>query len=74
MNHCRRCDGLVPQGVTECPNCRSTKKAWWAAPLAFAGAGLATLTLSACYGAPCAAVSYTHLNLRVEAEEQGLEQ
>jgi len=55
MHRCTRCDGFVPQGITECPNCRSTKKAWWMAPFAFAGAGLATITLSACYGAPCAA-------------------
>jgi hypothetical protein len=55
MHRCTRCDGFVPKGINECPNCRSTKKAWWMAPLAFAGAGLATVTLSACYGAPCVA-------------------
>ncbi|MBK7858662.1 MAG: hypothetical protein IPJ65_08580 [Archangiaceae bacterium] len=54
MFRCTRCDGFVPRQSTACPNCRAAaKKAWWSAPLAFAGAGLATVTLSACYGAPC---------------------
>ena len=53
MLRCTRCDGFVPSGSPECPNCRSVKKAWWAGPLALASAGLATVTLSACYGAPC---------------------
>lgn len=59
MFRCTRCDGFVPKDNIQCPNCRSGKKAWWMAPLAFAGAGLATVTLSACYGAPCAAGSVT---------------
>jgi hypothetical protein len=29
------------------------KKAWWLAPLSLAGAGLASVTLSACYGPGC---------------------
>lgn len=54
MNRCTRCEGFVPPKVTTCPNCRSTKRAWWIAPAAIAGAGLASVTLSACYGVGCA--------------------
>jgi hypothetical protein len=54
MKRCLKCEGFVPPGAMCCPNCNSTKGAWWAAPLAFAGAGLATVTLSACYGPACA--------------------
>lgn len=53
MQQCKRCDGFVPHGVESCPNCRSSRP-WWAIPLAVAGAGLASVTLSACYGPPCA--------------------
>lgn len=52
MHHCNRCHGFVPHGSTNCPNCQSTKK-WWALPLAVLGASAASITLSACYGAPC---------------------
>jgi hypothetical protein len=55
MYRCSRCDGFVPKGEVECPNCRSSRRAWWLAPLAFATAGLATVTLSACYGTACTA-------------------
>jgi hypothetical protein len=55
MYRCSRCNGFVPKSEGECPNCRSTSRAWWLAPVAFATAGFATVTLSACYGAPCAA-------------------
>lgn len=54
MNRCRSCEGFVPQGAESCPNCRSTRRAWWIAPLSLAGAGLASVTLSACYGPGCA--------------------
>ena len=54
MRQCQRWQGFVPEGSSTCPNCSSTRR-WWAVPLAFAGAGLASVTLSACYGPPCAA-------------------
>lgn len=53
MNQCSKCRGLVPEASSECPNCGSGAK-WWKAPLAFAGAGLAMVTFSACYGPACA--------------------
>lgn len=53
MHQCSRCQGFVPDGVESCPNCRSGR-AWWIVPLALAGAGLTTVTLSACYGPGCA--------------------
>jgi hypothetical protein len=56
MHRCARCDGFVPPDAQACPNCRSSKGSWWRAPLALAGAGLATVTLSACYGPGC--ISY----------------
>ncbi len=55
MHRCTHCDGFVPEGISECPNCRSGRKAWWMAPLTVVGGALATVTLSACYGAPCVA-------------------
>lgn len=54
MHRCTRCSGFVPVEADACPNCRSTSRAWWMAPLAIAGAGLASVTLSACYGPACA--------------------
>lgn len=53
MQQCQKCQGLVPDGSSSCPNCTSGTQ-WWKAPLAILGAGFATVTLSACYGAPCA--------------------
>ena len=53
LSRCTRCEGFVPHGASSCPNCRSTRRAWWKAPLALVGAGLATVTLSACYGPAC---------------------
>ncbi len=53
MQQCSRCQSFVPDGATFCPNCRSAR-AWWRVPLVFAGAGLASVTLSACYGPGCA--------------------
>ena len=47
MNVCTRCEGFVPGEAGFCPNCRSTRR-WWV----IAGAGLAAVTLSACYGPP----------------------
>jgi hypothetical protein len=57
MNRCSQCGGFVPPNAKTCPNCRSTWRAWWMAPLAIAGAGVASVTLSACYGVPCAAAA-----------------
>ena len=57
MNLCNRCEGFVPAGSALCPNCHSSKRVWWRVPLAIAGAGMATVTLSACYGPPCVANS-----------------
>ncbi len=54
LQRCSRCDGFVPVDSDGCPNCKSKKAAWWVRPLAFAGAGLASVTLSACYGVGCA--------------------
>lgn len=53
MNQCLRCQGFLPPSVRLCPNCRSTR-AWWALPLTIVGAGIASVTLSACYGTACA--------------------
>lgn len=53
MQQCQKCQGLVPETSSSCPNCRATSR-WWKTPLAMLGAGLATVTLSACYGSPCA--------------------
>ena len=55
MNRCKQCEGVVPAGSLLCPNCHSNNRAWWRLPLTIAGAGFATVTLSACYGSPCAA-------------------
>jgi hypothetical protein len=55
MNQCKRCEGFVPDSTDVCPNCRSSKSTWWRIPLAIAGAGFATVTLSACYGPACTA-------------------
>ncbi len=52
LKSCERCGGFVPAGRDACPNCNSSR-AWWRVPLAIAGAGLATVTLSACYGPAC---------------------
>jgi hypothetical protein len=57
MNACPNCGGLVPWSVSACPHCHP-KSNWTAklrGPLAFLGAGATLLTLSACYGSPCAA-------------------
>jgi len=58
MNQCSRCEGFIPEGKSSCPNC-STRlvprwKTWLGVPLALAGAGATMVTLSACYGIPCA--------------------
>ncbi|MFZ5471503.1 MAG: hypothetical protein ACOZIN_18925 [Myxococcota bacterium] len=53
MNQCRRCGGFVPPNQDACPNCRIPSSRWWLLPLATAGAGFMSLTLAACYGAPC---------------------
>ena len=52
LKSCERCGGFVPAGRDACPNCNSSR-AWWRVPLAIAGAGFATVTLSACYGPAC---------------------
>lgn len=53
MFECQKCQGLVPEGQSRCPNCNAGPR-WWKWPLTVLGAGFATVTLSACYGAPCA--------------------
>jgi hypothetical protein len=52
LKSCERCGGFVPSASESCPNCKSGR-AWWRVPLAIAGAGFATVTLSACYGPAC---------------------
>lgn len=58
MNSCSRCEGFIPEGQSSCPNCRTRLvprwKSWLGVPLALAGAGATMVTLSACYGIPCA--------------------
>jgi len=57
MNQCVRCNGFVPEGQRACPNCSTLVPKWKAVlafPLAVAGAGVAAITLSACYGPACA--------------------
>ena len=59
MKRCARCDGFVPEGMNACPNCSFGPgaprwKAWLTVPLTIAGAGVAAVTLSACYGPACA--------------------
>ncbi|MFT3713742.1 MAG: hypothetical protein QM817_39285 [Archangium sp.] len=53
MYECQKCQGLVPENQSACPNCSAGPK-WWKWPLAILGAGFATVTLSACYGPACA--------------------
>lgn len=53
MYECQKCQGLVPEQLSTCPNCHAGPK-WWKWPLAVLGAGFATVTLSACYGPACA--------------------
>jgi hypothetical protein len=52
MNQCASCEGFVPGGLEVCPNCKSNKRGWWRLPLTVIGAGIASVTLSACYGPP----------------------
>lgn len=54
MFQCQKCQGLVPDAESKCPNCSSSSR-WWSVPLAIAGGALCTVTLSACYGPACAA-------------------
>ncbi len=58
MNQCSRCSGFIPEGKSGCPNCGTRLLPRWKAlfgvPLALAGAGATMVTLSACYGIPCA--------------------
>jgi hypothetical protein len=58
MNQCVRCKGFIPEGQSGCPNCGTRLLPRWKAilgvPLALAGAGATMVTLSACYGVPCA--------------------
>ncbi len=54
MRQCPSCEGFVPEGRAACPNCKSTWKGLLTFTLAAAGAGVAAVTLSACYGPGCA--------------------
>jgi hypothetical protein len=58
MNQCSRCEGFIPEGKSGCPNCGTRLLPAWkrilGVPLALAGAGATMVTLSACYGIPCA--------------------
>ena len=54
MQQCSKCEAFVPAKATSCPGCRS-KSSWWRTPLTVLGAGFLGVTLSACYGSPCAA-------------------
>ncbi|MFT3837419.1 MAG: hypothetical protein QM723_10535 [Myxococcaceae bacterium] len=53
MHRCSRCTGFVPVDASSCPNCQSSRKAWWLAPLELIGLGTAHVLLSACSGPIC---------------------
>ena len=50
MQRCAHCDGFIPAQVSSCPNC--SRVAPWRGVLEAVGAGVAAITLMACYGAP----------------------
>lgn len=54
LARCPRCDAFVPRGRASCVHCRSRVPAWLVKGAALLGGGALTVTLSACYGAPCA--------------------
>lgn len=51
MLRCASCDGFVPSGLDVCPNC-ARRGSLGRGFLALVGAGVAAVTLMACYGAP----------------------
>lgn len=55
LDSCANCRGFVPEGQATCPNCdlaQPPRRSKFAAGLIVAGAGLAMVALSACYGPP----------------------
>lgn len=59
LSPCLHCGSFLPLGVRACPGCRRSMRprrlpAPMRALLAVGGGGLLSMTLSACYGAPCA--------------------
>ncbi len=64
MQPCSQCEGFIPESAASCPNChaapvaraRTSRPGWLTYALTAAGASVASVTLSACYGSPCATV------------------
>lgn len=59
LSPCLHCGSFLPLGVRACPGCRRSVRprrlpAPMRALLAVGGGGLLSVTLSACYGGPCA--------------------
>ena len=55
MNKCNLCSGFVPGQLAVCPHCGADQKqlpGWAKGLMMVAGAGAASITLAACYGAP----------------------
>ncbi|HJL19425.1 MAG TPA: hypothetical protein RMH99_27410 [Sandaracinaceae bacterium LLY-WYZ-13_1] len=49
-----RCGAFLPPGRAACPHCASRIPRWLARTAWAVGGGMLSMTLSACYGAPCA--------------------
>ncbi len=62
MSKCRSCDGLVPARQVMCPHCDAPvpvkRRSKFIAALSVASAGVASMTLMACYGIPAAPCDY----------------
>ncbi|MCA9607749.1 MAG: hypothetical protein KC619_19205 [Myxococcales bacterium] len=54
LSKCPACPAFLPPGVDRCPACASQLPRWVVRAAAALGSGALAVTLSACYGAPCA--------------------
>ena len=51
---CPRCRAFLPPGVSSCPACPARLPGWVRWVAVAAGSSAVAMTLSACYGGPCA--------------------
>ncbi len=54
LSRCPACPAFLPPGTSRCPACAVTLPRWVVRAAAALGASAVAMTLSACYGAPCA--------------------
>ena len=58
LSPCQRCHGFVPPTLSDCVHCGAPmpvlpgSRGWMQGLMGLAGAGVAAITLRACYGAP----------------------